>query len=111
MPSQVENSLALYFSSNSMRHTVITGTGVSYEITTPPLFQSWERITTVTRVDREGKKVVGEIVYRGNKLRLPGSSEWVRTRDFLKKPNSAPWYSQYVLPDLYHRVVVASRPL
>lgn len=94
-PPQVANSLAFYLSPNSVRNTVITGSDVSYEIATPKeIFHSGDRVTTITRVERNGeKRVVGEYIWPALKksrvrvLLADGDAlgEWVPTNDFLLK--------------------------
>ncbi|KDQ11661.1 hypothetical protein BOTBODRAFT_67841 [Botryobasidium botryosum FD-172 SS1] len=94
-PPLVANSLAFYFSANSMRNAVVTGSDVSYEITTPrEIYHSGDRVTTITRVNRDGKKVIaGEYVWppfkeaRARMLSADRSTlgDWVPMSDFVRK--------------------------
>ncbi|KDQ17653.1 hypothetical protein BOTBODRAFT_29813 [Botryobasidium botryosum FD-172 SS1] len=91
MPSQVANSLAFYFSKNSARNTVITGASVIYHVNTPTeLLYKGDRITTITRVGRDGRStIVGEFiwnVYSSTMVRFGGDDEWIPMREFLKPP-------------------------
>lgn len=93
MPSRIPNSIALYFSQDSLRNTTITvtGTGVAYHVHTPgEFYYPGDRITSVTRVDSEGKKaIIGEYVWgifgNGTKVRLNEEKEWSPMSDFLRK--------------------------
>jgi len=91
MPSLVPNSIAFYFSRNSPRDTVIAGPGITYEISTPAeFFHPGDRITTVTRVSPDGKKiVVGQFIWHtfgyGTMVKLSESEDWRPISDFLRK--------------------------
>ena len=101
MSLQVANSLPFYFSKNSVRNAVITGPNFSYEVTTPTeLLYKGDRVTTITRVNPDGKRiVVGEFVwhvYSSTMVRLY-DDDWVPMRNFLKQDSGSMWSSYVVL--------------
>jgi len=76
---------------NSVRNTVITGATVVYQVTTPTeLLYKGDRVTTITRVDLDGRKVViGEFiwnVFSSTMVRFGGNDEWIPMREFLRPP-------------------------
>jgi len=82
-----------------MRNTVIAGSDVSYEVSTPTeLLHSGDRVTTITRVGQDDTKViVGEIIWNRiaqTRVRMltcgGGNGEWLQMRDFLRKRGGSP---------------------
>lgn len=95
-PSYPNEPIVLSFSTNSVHDTVLSGSGYTFDVITPPLGHD-PRITSIYRYrPGEARELVGEIEWNGENQRpamvrmTQAESQWVKMAEFVKRKGDKP---------------------